>query len=243
MLSIYKKEIFSFFSSLMAYIVIGLFLIVTGLFMWVFTDTSILDYNYAGLEQLFSIAPIIFMFLIPAITMRSFAEEYQEGTIEFLFTKPLEDWQIVIGKFLANWSLVLIAFLPTLVYYYSVYQLGSPVGNVDTGAVIGSYIGLMFLSGGFVAIGMFASSLTNNQIVAFLLAIFLCFFMHWTFDSISKMPVFYGSTDDIVKKIGMNYHYLSISNGMVDSRDVVYFLSVIGFFLMLSISSLNRRKW
>lgn len=243
MYSIYKKEIVSFFSSLMAYIVIGLFLLVTGLFIWVFSETSVLDYNYAGLEQLFSIAPIIFMFLIPAITMRTFAEEYQQGTIEFLFTKPLSDRQIVIGKFLANWSLVLLALLPTLIYYYSVYQLGTPKGNIDTGSVIGSYIGLVFLSGGFVAIGMFASSLTNNQIVAFLLAIFLCFTMHWSIDYLSDLPIFYGSSDEAVKKFGMNYHYTSISKGMIDSRDVIYFLSIIFFFLLLAITSLDRRKW
>ncbi len=211
--------------------------------MWVFRDTSILEYNYAGLEQLFSIAPIIFMFLIPAITMRSFAEEYQQGTIEFLFTKPISDWKIVLGKFLANWTLVLLAVLPTLIYYYSVYQLGSPKGNLDTGAIIGSYIGLCFLSGGFVAIGMFSSSLTNNQIVAFLFSIFLCFMMHWSFDFLSKLPVFFGRTDDIVEKLGINYHYVSISNGMIDTRDIVYFLSIIGFFLLLAVTSLNRRKW
>lgn len=243
MLSIYRKEILSFFSSLMAYIVIGLFLVTTGLFIWVFRETSILDYNYAGLEQLFSIAPIIFLFLIPAITMRSFSEEYQEGTIEFLFTKPLSDWQIVIGKYLANWTLVVLALLPTIVYYISVYQLGSPKGNLDTGAIIGSYIGLLFLSGGFVAIGMFASSVTNNQIVAFLLSIFMCFLMHFSFEYISNLAVFFAKTDDIVEKIGMNYHYISISNGMIDSRDIVYFISIIIFFLLLAITSLNRRKW
>jgi ABC-2 type transport system permease protein len=227
----------------MAYIVIGLFLVVTGLFMWVFTETSILDYNYAGLDQLFSMAPIIFIFLIPAITMRTFSEEYQQGTIEFLFTKPLHDWQIVLGKFLANWTLVILAILPTLIYYYSVYQLGSPQGNVDTGAVIGSYIGLIFLAGGFVAIGIFASSLSSNQIVAFLLAIFLCFIMHWSFDYISNLPFFYGTSDDAIKRIGMSSHYLSISHGMIDTRDVIYFISVIVFFLLLGIHSLKRRNW
>jgi len=243
MLSIYRKEISSFFSSLTAYIVIGLFLIITGLFIWVFTDTSILEYNYAGLEQLFAIGPMIFLFLIPAITMRSFAEEYQQGTIEFLFTKPIGDWQIVLGKFFANWTLVILALLPTLIYYYSVYQLGTPKGNLDTGAIIGSYIGLTFLAGSFVAIGMFASTLTDNQIIAFLLAIFLCFTMHWAFNYMSSLPVFIGRVDDIVDKIGINHHYISISNGAINSKDIIYFFSVIFFFLLLTVTSLNRRKW
>lgn len=242
MISIFRKEISSFFSSLMAYIVIGIFLVITGLFLWVFRDTSILDYNYAGLDQLFAIAPIIFMFLIPAITMRSLAEEYQQGTVELLFTKPLSASQILLGKYFANWILAILAILPTLIYYYSVYQLGSPIGNIDTGAVIGSYIGLFFLAGGFVAIGMLASSLTQNQIVAFLLAVFLCFMMHWSFDYLSKLSIFFGSTDGLVEKIGISYHYRNISKGLIETRDVVYFISVIVFFLWASIVSLNSRR-
>lgn len=243
MLSIYRKEISSFFSSLIAYLVIGVFLLITGLFMWVFTDTSILEYNYAGLEQLFSLAPIIFVFLIPAITMGSFSDENQKGTIELLLTKPITDSEIVLGKFFAYWTLAILALIPTVVYYYSVHQLGSPVGNVDGGATIGSYIGLMFLAGAFVAIGMLASSLTQNQIVAFILSLFLCFFMHWAFFYISKLPIFIGRVDDIVDRIGINYHYISISNGLIDSRDIIYFISVIFFFLVLTLASLNKRKW
>jgi len=243
MLSIYWKEINSFFSSLIAYMVIAVFLIMTGLFMWVFSDTSILDYNYATLEQLFSIAPLVFLFLIPAVTMSSFAEENQKGTIEFLSTKPLTDLQIVMGKYLANFTLVLFALLPTLIYYYSVHQLGSPPGNLDSGGILGSYIGLTFLAAVFVAIGMWASSMTDNQIVAFIIGAFFCFFFHWAFSYLARLPIFRGSLDAFVSKIGITYHYSSISRGVLDSRDVIYFLSMIFIFIYATLTSLGRRKW
>ncbi|MEZ4951771.1 MAG: gliding motility-associated ABC transporter permease subunit GldF [Saprospiraceae bacterium] len=243
MLSIFLKEINSFFSSLIAYIVIGVFLAILGLIMWVFPDTSLLNYNYATLDQLFDMAPIIFMFLIPAITMRSFAEESQAGTIEILSTKPLSDFEIVGGKFLANFALVTFAILPTLIYYYSVYKLGAPEGNLDSGAIMGSYIGLILLGGGFTAIGVFSSALTNNQIVAFILAVFFCFLFHWGFFFFSKLPVFVGKFDDVVQMLGIDYHYLSISKGVVDSRDVIYFFSVILAFLGLTVTVLEKRKW
>ena len=243
MFSIFKKEINAFFSSLIGYIVIGVFLVITGMIMWVFPDTSILEYNYATLEQLFGIAPVIFMFLIPAITMRLFAEEKQTGTIELLATRPLYELEIILGKFLAALVLVSFALLPTLVYYYSVYQLGSPPGNLDSGAIMGSYIGLLFLAAAFVAIGLFASSLTDNQIVAFVLATFLCFFFHWAFDFLSRLPIFVGKVDDTIQKLGIDHHYMSISRGVIDTRDVIYFLSIIALFVMLTRLSLERRKW
>lgn len=243
MWSIYKKELSTFFSSLIGYIVIGVFLINMGLFMWVFADYSILNYNYASLDQLFSIAPMIFMFLIPAITMRSFAEENQTGTIELLTTKPVRDSEIILGKYLACLTLVIFAILPTLIYYYSVYQLGSPKGNLDSGAIMGSYIGLVFLGACFVAIGLFASSLSNNQIVAFILATFLCFFFHWAFYFLSKLPIFVGRLDDIIQKTGIDYHYNSISRGVIDTRDLIYFISVIALFIFLTQTVLLRRKW
>ncbi len=243
MVSIFFKEINTFFSSLMGYIVIGMFLVALGLVLFVFPDTSLLQYNYATLDQLFDIAPMIFAFLIPAITMRSFAEEQQTGTIELLATKPVSDLSIILGKFLASLALVTFAILPTLLYYYTIYQLGSPKGNLDSGAIMGSYFGLLFLGGAFVAIGVFASSLTNNQIVAFILATFLCFLIHWGFDLFSGLPVFVGKSDDIIQMLGMEYHYNSISRGIVDSRDIVYFLSVIAIFIMLTLISLERRKW
>ena len=191
MLTIFSKEINTFFSSLIGYIAIVVFLLVTGLMMFVFPYTSLLDYNYATLYQLFSLAPIIFMFLIPAVTMGSFAEEIQTGTIELLTTRPLRDIEIVMGKYFANLILVLFALIPTLLYYYTVYQLGSPAGNLDSGAIQGSYIGLFLLAGVYTAIGVFASSLIDNQIVSFILATFLCFFMYSGFLFISKMPVSY----------------------------------------------------
>jgi len=237
------KELRSFLSSLIAYLVISVFLVMTGLFMWVFKDTSVLEYNYAGLEQLFSIGPLVFTFLIPAITMRSFSEEKQQGTIELLATKPLTDTQIILGKYFANVILVLLAILPTLIYFYSIYQLGAPKGNIDVGAVIGSYIGLSFLAAIFVAIGLFCSSVSNNQIVSFILAAFLCFFMHWAFSYLSNLSIFFGTWDDVVQKIGINHHYNAISKGKISSQDVIYFISVAGAFIWLTHVSLAKRKW
>jgi ABC-2 type transport system permease protein len=243
MFSIFKKEINTFFASLIGYIVIGVFLVLMGLVMWVFPDYSVLDNNYANLDTLFGIAPMIFMFLIPAVTMRTFAEEKQTGTIELLVTRPISDLQIVGGKFLACFVLVAFALVPTVLYYFTVYQLGAPPGNLDSGGILGSYIGLLFLAAAFVAIGVFASSLTNNQIVAFVLATFLCFFVYLAFDFLSRLPVFFGKTDDIVQAIGIEYHYNSVSRGVLDTRDVIYFLSVIALFLAATVLSLGRRRW
>src|SRR5688572_24468758 len=161
MLQVFSKEFNSFLNSLIAYIVIGVFLTAVGLLMWVFPDTSVLDYGYADMDTLFLLAPYVFIFLVPAITMRSFSEEKKSGTIELLITKPLSDWDIIAGKFLANFFLVLFALVPTVLYYYSIYRLGNPVGNIDTSGVIGSYIGLAFLAGVFCSIGLLASSLTR----------------------------------------------------------------------------------
>lgn len=243
MLTIFLKEINTFFSSLIGYIVVAVFLVILGLIMFVFPDTSLLNYNYATLDQLFDIAPMVFVFLIPAVTMRSFAEERQTGTIELLATRPISDLQIVMGKFFACFVLTFFALLPTLLYYYTVYQLGDPKGNLDSGAIMGSYIGLLFLAAAFVAIGIFASSLTNNQIVGFILATFLCFIFHWGFYFFSKLPGLVGRLDEFVQNLGIDYHYASISRGVIDSRDVIYFLSVIGIFIALTVTSLERRKW
>ena len=243
MRAIFFKEINAFFSSLIGYIVIGIFLVLMGLVMWVFPEYSVLDSNYASLDTLFSMAPLIFLFLIPAVTMRTFAEETQNGTIELLVTRPISDWQIVAGKYLACLTLVVIALIPTVLYYLTVYVLGAPAGNLDSGGILGSYIGLIFLASAFVAIGIFASSLTNNQIIAFLLAAFLCFFVFMAFDFLSRLPVFFGKTDDIVQSIGIQYHYNSISRGLVDSRDLVYFISLTAVFLAATVLSLGRRRW
>lgn len=243
MIPILKKEINSFFSSLIGYMVIGVFLILMGLVLFVFPDTSLLTGGYATLDTLFGTAPIIFLFLIPAVTMRTLAEEQSSGTIELLVTRPISDWQIVLGKFLASLLLVVFALLPTLTYYLTIYFLGAPQGNLDTGGILGSYIGLLFLAGAFVAIGIFASSLTNNQIVSFVLATFLCFFVYLAFDFLSSLPIFYGKMDDLVQSFGIEYHYNSISRGVLDSRDLIYFISVIILFLAATTLSLGRRKW
>ncbi len=242
MKGVYIKEISNYFSSLIGYIVIGIFLTLLGLMLWVFPDTSMLNYDYVSLDQLFSIVPFLFIFIIPAVTMSSFAEERGTGTLELLITKPISDLDIIIGKYLANLTLVLLMLLPTLIYYYSIYQLGFPRGNLDSGAVIGSYIGLFLLSAIFVAIGLFASSLTRNQIVAFVLATFLSFFFYMAFLYLSELPIFIGSWDSIIQRMGIEYHYESISKGLIDTRDVIYFLSVSGFFLFLTMLSLRMLK-
>lgn len=243
MFSILKKEINAFFSSLIGYVVMGVFLVLMGLVMFVFPDYSVLDGNYASLDTLFGIAPMIFMFLIPAVTMRTLAEEQQSGTIELLVTRPVSDGQIVMAKFLASLILVIFTLIPTLLYYITVYNLGATKGNLDSGGIFGSYIGLIFLAAAFVAIGVFASSLTNNQIVAFVLATFLSFFVYLAFGFLSRLPVFYGKTDDIVQSFGIEYHYNSMSRGVLDTRDVVYFVSLIALFLAATTLSLGRRKW
>ena len=241
--SIYRKELSAFFSSLVGYLAIGVFLVLLGLVLFVFEDTSLLTYNYATLDQLFEIAPWVFLFLIPAITMRSLAEERQQRTMELLLTYPLTPTQIVLGKFFACVTIAALAILPTLLYYYTVYQLAVPVGNIDGGAVAGSYIGLLFLAASFCAIGLFASTLTDNQIVGFLLGTFLCFFFYYGFDFLSRLPVFVGRSDDLIQMFGIDYHYTSISRGVLDTRDLVYFLSVVGLFLAGTVVSLERRKW
>jgi ABC-2 type transport system permease protein len=243
MFPIFKKEISAFFSSLIGYIVVGVFLVLMGLLLWVFPEFSILDGNYANLDTLFQVAPMVFMFLIPAVTMRAFAEEKQSGTIELLVTRPITDWQIVSGKFLACFALAAFSLLPVGFYYFSVHQLGAPPGNLDSGGILGSMVGLLFLAAAFVAIGVFASALTNNQIVAFVLATFLCFFVYLAFGFLSQLPIFWGKTDDIVQSLGIEHHYNSMSRGVLDSRDVVYFCSVVALFLAATVLSLGRRRW
>lgn len=242
MLTIFKKEVAGFFSSLIAYISIVVFLLVTGLFVWVFPDTSILEYGFASLDSFFGVAPWIFLFLIPAITMRSFSEENKTGTIELLVTRPITELQIILGKYFAGLMIVVLAILPTLLYYVTVYQLGADKGNVDSGAAIGSYIGLLFLAASLVSIGIFASSLSDNQIVAFILAVFISFICYAGFDSFSKLDLF-GKVDDIIATLGINAHYQSMSRGVFDSRDGVYFIGFISFFVLLTRMVLESRKW
>ncbi len=243
MYRIFAKEVNLFLSSLIGYIAIGVFLLATGLFMWVFPDYSVISYGFSGMESFFGMAPYIFLFLIPAITMRSFAEETQSGTIELLATRPLSDWQIIGGKYLACLFLVFFSILPTLIYYFSIYELGMPKGNIDQGATWGSYIGLFLLGAAFSAIGLFASSITKNQIVAFIVGLFLSAFFYDAFSSISRLSIFFGSIDTVIEYMGINFHYASISRGLIDSRDIVYFFSLIAAFLLFTKTALEKRKW
>lgn len=242
MISIFYKEISGFFSSMVAYVIVGVFLLVTGLFLWVFPESSILDYGYAGLDSFFNVSPYLFMFLIPAVTMRSLAEEQKDGTFELLATRPLSDWDIVLAKFLASLAIVVLALLPTIVYYITVYQLGVTKGNVDTGAVIGSYLGLIFLGAAFTSIGLFTSSLSKNQIIAFTFAVFLSYFAFSGFDSMSSL-LSMQRIAGILTGLGISEHYQSISRGVLDTRDLIYFLSFTALFLLITKTILGGRKW
>ncbi|MFP4366236.1 MAG: gliding motility-associated ABC transporter permease subunit GldF [Bacteroidales bacterium] len=243
MIALIKKEIGSFLSSFTGYIVIVVFLVINGLFMWVFPgELNIPDSGYATLDTLFIIAPWVFLFLVPAVTMRLFAEEKRSGTMELLLVRPLTDLQIVMAKYTSAILLVLISLIPTLVYYWSVYTLGNPPGNLDAGAIWGSYTGLFFLGSCYAAIGIFSSSLTENQIVAFILAVLLSFFFFTGFEMISALPLPYRA-EELLLYLGINEHYSSISRGVIDTRDIVYFVSLIAFFIFLTRTVLQSRKW
>jgi ABC-2 type transport system permease protein len=239
---IFMKELGAYFSSLVAYTVIAVFLAITGLFVWVFPQTNVLDYGYAGLDALFTLAPYLYLFLIPAITMKAFAEEKKGGTMEFLLTKPISEWQLLLGKYLAALALVVFALLPTLIYYYTVYDLGAPQGNLDSASVAGSYIGLLLLASVFVAVGIFASSITDSQIVAFIVAVFLCYFLYEGFASVASINV-WNEYSLAISKLGVDYHYTSLSRGLLDSRDIVYFMSLSFLMLFFTKVILGSRKW
>ncbi len=243
MLQLLQKEISSFFNSLIGYIVIVVFLLASSMFLWVFPgEYNILENAYATLDSLFILAPWVFLFLLPAITMRLFADEKKSGTIELLFTKPFTDFQIIMAKYLSGLLLGLFSLIPTLIYYFSVYMLGNETGNMDIGGTWGSYIGLFFLAAIYVAIGLFSSSLTENQIIAFLLAVFLSFFFYIGFDSISSIS-FLEPVSEFILNMGINEHYKSMSRGVLDVRDIVYFVGVIAFFLFSTKTVLESRKW
>jgi len=241
MWALYLKEIRSFLTSLTGMVVIGIFLLVTALFLWVLPNgMNVTGSGYANLDGLFSIAPFVFLFLVPAISMRALAEEKKSGTLELLLTRPLSELQIVLAKYFANLTLVVLAVLPTLIYYFSIWQLAYPVGNVDSGGFWGSFTGLLFLGAAFAAIGLFCSSITDNQIVAFLSAVILSAFFYLGFDLIMS---FFGTFSLWVQGFGIQAHYNSMSRGVIDSRDLIYFLSLIVLFIYLATYSLTRRKW
>ncbi len=243
MFTLFKKEINGFLNSLIGYVVMIVFLLMTGLFLWVFPlEFNILDFGFAGLDGLFILAPFVFLFLIPAITMRSFADEKKSGTLELLMTQPLTDLQVILAKYFAGVVLVIISLLPTLVYYFSVYQLGLPPGNLDSGSIWGSYIGLFFLGASFVAIGIFASSLTDNQIISFILAVFISFILYMGFEFVYTFIVS-GKAGLIIESLGLNAHYAAMSRGVIDTRDLIYFASVTVIFILMTKLSLESRKW
>ena len=238
MWSVCKKELRQFFSSLTGYIAIIVFLLVNGLMLFVFDD-NIFDFGYATLDRFFQLAPWILLLLIPAITMRSFAEEFRTGTFEILQTRPLGRWQVTLGKYMGCLVVVIIALLPTIVYIYSIQRLSSNEG-IDMGATIGAYIGLFFLAAVFTAIGVCCSSFTSNAVVAFITSLLGCALLYYGFNAISKLPALGNGADYYVEMAGIDFHYHSISRGLIDTRDLVYFLSVI--FLFLTITNRNLLK-
>ncbi len=232
MFPILKKELNTFFASPIGYLVIAIFLLMNGLFLWVFKgDFNILNAGFSDLTSFFYLAPWFFIFLIPAITMRSFSDEIRLGTIEILKTKPLSNWHIVLGKYFGALLLIILALIPTLTYVYTINQLGNPVGNLDFGSTLGSYFGLLFLAASFTTIGLFTSTLSNNQIVAFILGVVLSFLMYYGFEAVAELNVVKNYS---IENLGMNAHFKSISRGVIDTKDILYFLSVTFFFLFLT---------
>jgi ABC-2 type transport system permease protein len=243
MYAIFIKEVQNFFSTLTGYIAAIVFLVSIGLIMWVFPgQLNVLDSGYATLDTLFAIAPWVFLFLVPAITMRTFAEEKRSGTIELLLTRPVSDIQLVMGKYLASVVLVLIILLPALIFYLSVYLLGSPVGNIDTGGTWGSFIGLFFLASAYASVGVFASSITDNQIVSFLLAMVIALVVYTGFDSLATLRIFAG-IKYMLTSLSIHEHYSSMSRGVIDTRDVVYFVCLSAIFVLATRTALQSRKW
>ncbi len=237
MKSIIFREIKSFFGSPIGYLVIALFLLLNGLFLWVFSgEYNILDSGFADLSPFFTLSPWILLFLIPAVTMKSFSDEKKQGTIELLLTKPLSVWQIVNGKFFGAFLLIIIALIPTFLYVFIISMYRIPTSSIDFGSTMGSYFGLLFLISGYTAIGIFTSTVSENQIVAFLIAVFLCFVFYFGFEGISQIVT---SSEDLIASFGMNYHFKSISRGVIDTRDVIYFLSITLSFLSLTVYKLK----
>jgi len=238
--SIIFREIKTFFGSLSGYLVIALFLLLCGLFLWVFDgEYNILNSGFADMSPFFTIAPWILLFLIPAVTMRSFSDEKKQGTIELLLTKPISLWQIVLGKFFGSFILIVIAIIPTCIYVWVLYGLGLPEGNIDMGSTLGSYFGLLFLIAGYTAIGVFTSTLSENQIVAFILSVFLCFVAYFIFSGIATS---FQDFQSVVAYFGMDYHFKSMSRGVIDTRDVLYFVSFTYLFLALTVYKLKALK-
>lgn len=243
MLAIFKKEINGFFSSFTGYIVIIFFILINSLFMWVFPgEWNIFDRGYAGLDTLFIISPWVFLFLVPAVTMRMIAEEKRLGTIELIYSKPVTERHIVYGKYFASVALVILSLLPCVIYYYSVYQLGETPGNLDNGGTFGAAIGLFFLASIYASTGLFASSLTDNQVIAFIIAVVACFLLFIGFDSFAYLPGL-KKFDEFVIRMGINEHYKSMSRGVIDIKDMSYFVAVIAIINEFTVFNLTSRRW
>mgnify|MGYP001066391182 CR=1 FL=1 len=240
MLAILRKEIGTFFSSLMAYVIMGFFLILTGLWVWVFPETNVLDSGYADLSSLFRLAPYVLMFLAPAITMGLLSDEFKVGTSELLLTSPLTTLQVILGKYFASLLIVITIFLFTSTYCISIYYLASPIGNVDLAALVGSYIGLLFLAAVFLSIGLTASAFTESQVVAFLIGTFLCFLLYQGFDAWTTLKT-WENYSLVIAQLGILYHYEALSRGVIDLRDVLYFCSFIGVSIMVANLALSKR--
>lgn len=240
MLSICKKELNQFFSNLTGYIAIILFLLINGIFLFMLQDSSIFEYGYANLDKFFELAPWVLMFLIPAISMRSLSEEFKTGTFEILQTKPLTSWQIVVGKYFSVLVIVLFVILPTLIYIITIKAL-SASGSIDSGGITGSYLGLFLLSAVFAAISLCCSSFTNNAVVAFLISAFVCLVLYFGFNAVSKLPILQGNADYYIEMLGIDFHYRSISRGVLDTRDLIYFISIIFLSLLVTVKKLRKR--
>lgn len=243
MLSVYKKEIRNFFSSLTGWVVIIVYLLINSMFMWILPgEWNILDSGYAGLDTLFIISPWVFLFLVPAVTMRIFSEEKRTGTLELLLSRPVSERSILYGKYLAAVTLVLLALVPTVLYYITVYLLGEPQGNIDQGGTIGAFIGLIFLASVYAATGIFASSVTTNQVVAFIFSVFIGFILFAGFDAFALMPGL-KTVDEVVINLGINEHYKSMSRGVIDLNDILYFGVVTIVFTEATRLVLVSRNW
>lgn len=240
MWSICKKELQQFFSNLTGYITIILFLLVNGLFLFVLPDSSIFDFGYASLDKFFELAPWILLFLVPAVTMRTLADEFKGGTFEILQTRPLTKWQIVLGKYFSILIVLLFVILPTIIYIITIKML-SVQGGIDSGGILGSYIGLFFLAAVFAAIGLCCSGFTNNAVVAFLISAFTCLVLYFGFNALSRLPFFTNGTDYYTEMLGIDFHYRSISRGVMDSRDIIYFVSIIFLFLLITVKNLHKK--
>lgn len=240
MIAVAKKELHQFFSSLTGYITIILFLLVNALYLFVLKDSNIFDFGYATLSSFFDIVPWVFIFLIPALTMKSFADEFKTGTFETLRTRPLTQWSIVAGKYVAVLAVIIIALVPTLLYVLTIRSLAAG-GGIDGGAITGSYTGLFFLAAVFAAISIWCSSLTSNAVIAFLISAFTCLILYFGFSAISRLPVFTGNADYYIEMLGIDFHYQSISRGVMDTRDLVYFISVAFFFLFATQKNIKNK--